>query len=79
MMNLFIILVGLALLGSGWALSSPILQPVRPGKYFGYVDGKGVLVVPAELDWRTCLVGGEKRERSFPESRFLTCPCGATA
>ena len=51
MRNLFIILVGLALLGSGWAQSSPILQPVRPGKYFGYVDGKGVLVVPAELDW----------------------------
>lgn len=51
MMNLFIILVGLALLGSGWAQSSPVLQPVRLGKHFGYVDGKGVLVVPAELDW----------------------------
>ena len=51
MRNLFVIFMSLVVLGSGWAQNSPVLQPVRLGKHFGYVDGKGVLVVPAELDW----------------------------
>ena len=48
---LFIIFMSLVVLESGWAQNPPALQPVRLGNHFGYVDGAGVLVVPAELDW----------------------------
>ena len=48
---LFIIFMSLVVLESGWAQNPPALQPVRLGNHFGYVDGEGVLVVPAELDW----------------------------
>ena len=75
MRNLFIILMGLALLGSGWAQSWPILHPVRPGKHFGYVDEKGVLVVPAELDKDSPLVQVEESDLDWASLQFESARC----
>ena len=40
------------------AEESAMLHPVRLGKKFGFVDGKGTLVLPADLDWAWPLTEG---------------------
>ena len=55
---------------TGFALILPLaaedvatLHPVRLGKKFGFVDGKGTLVLPADLDWAWPLTEGRAGAR----------------
>ena len=52
------LLLLMVLVVTAFAEESETIHPVRLGKKFGFVDGKGTLVISAELDWAWPLTEG---------------------
>jgi hypothetical protein len=63
---LFLLLVMMVVMPLG-AEESAELHPVRLGKKFGFVDKKGTLVLPADLDWAWPLTEGRAGVRRGKE------------
>ena len=58
MPKIFPLILVMAWVAPSFAEETARLQPVRLGKKFGFVDGKGTLVLPADLDWAWPLTEG---------------------
>ncbi len=54
----FVLFLGMAATLPLGAEEAHGLHPVRLGKKFGFVDAKGTMVIPAELDWAWPLTEG---------------------